>query len=215
MIRKMLVVAAAIAMPASVIAATGGLASAGGVTVNATTYSISCTGLTGSAKFNPGLMLTTGSPTETVSLKAALSGCTATPSGGGAAITSISGSASGTIHSDASAGCTGLNGAATDTGTLTVKWKATPKLSSGSTVFSVNTVTGGTDPGSATTPQFVLSSPNSVSGSFQGSDGGASSVITADSTSNEGAVVAACGGKKGLTKLGLTHPASGAAVTLS
>ena len=77
MIRKLLVVAAAIAMPVSVVAVSGGLAGASNPHT-AGTDTIKCTKLTGTVKFSPKLTIAgykSGATTTTVSAK--LSGCTA------------------------------------------------------------------------------------------------------------------------------------------
>jgi len=75
MIRKMLVVAAAIAMPVSAIAVSGGFA--GATTGSAATDTIVCKTITGTVTFSPKLTVAGyASGITTTTVKAALGGCT-------------------------------------------------------------------------------------------------------------------------------------------
>jgi hypothetical protein len=205
MIRKMLVVAAAAAMPITAIAATGGFAAAAAPKIDATHYTVSCTKITATAKFTPALS-TAGAPVsnQATAIKGSASGCTATPSAGGAAVTVVSAAISGTIN-DASSNhqCTGLLTPTTETGSLTIKWKTTQKLVSGTSVVNPGTVTGGAGgDGHAT---FTLGFNAATSGPFQGTDSGVSSSTDAETTTTVGAINGLCGGKKGLKSIAIVQ----------
>jgi hypothetical protein len=214
MIRKLPVVVAAITMSISAIALTGGVASARTPPVNATNYTATCTGISGSLSFNPPLTIAGGAVSpETVKTKASFSGCTATPTAGGASVSITKASITGTITiASSSHTCMGLStGAAT--GNSTVKWTTSPKLSSGSSVASPGTRSGG--PGGD--GSIVFSSDYSgVTGSFEGTDGGASSSTTAQTTESFSSILATCETAKGLKKVDTeTNVNTGAGEALS
>ena len=209
MIRKMLVVAAAAAMPITAVAASGGFASAAVPKVNATTYTVACNTIAATAKFSPALT-TAGAAVsdEATSIKGTASGCVATPSVGGTPITIADGAKiSGTIH-DATSDhkCGGLIVPTSETGTLTIKWKTgvgSPKLLSGTSITNPTTVTGGAGgDGHAT---FSLGFAAATSGPFQGSDGGTTSTNSAETTTTVGAILASCSPPaKGLKSIAIT-----------
>ncbi len=203
MIRKVLTFAAAIAMPVSVVAATGSVAGAAAVKVDATHYTVSCTSITAAAKFNPPLTLAGGpASNEATSISGSASGCTATPSAGGTPITVTGVKIKGTINDATSTHtCGGLTTPTTETGSLTGKWAATPKLLSASSVINPTSVMGGIGgDGNAT---FSLSYGAATSGPFQGADSGTSSSTNAETVLPISTILGLCGGK-GIKKLAIT-----------
>ena len=206
MIRKMLVVAAAAAMPITAIAATGGISGAGAPKVDATTYTVACTGISATAKFSPALT-TLGGPAsnEATSIKGSATGCTVTPTLGGTPVSVTSVKISGTINNAGSTHtCGGLTTATSETGSLTAKWKTTPKLTAASSVVNPNSVLGGVGgDGHAT---FALSFGAATSGPFQGTDGGITSSNSAETVlpvAGPTGILALCGGK-GIKSLAIT-----------
>ena len=147
MIRKLLVVAAAIAMPVTAIAVSSGTATASSPHT-AATDTIICKDITGTVTFSP-KEDAKGYVGQSVksTISATLSGCTA--SGGtketvtkGVVTGSITG-AKGTTKSPAGT-CAGLVAkSSTDTGTLTVKWSASPTVPNSG--LNVKSISGGHD----------------------------------------------------------------------
>ena len=179
MIRKVLVVAAAVAIPLGLVTATGGLAGAKAAPpINATTNTVTCTGVAGSAKFSPPLTTNEGAGNETTTIKAKLSGCTSNATGLSVTGGSVSGSFSAT-HTAGTNGCASLAGSSSESGVLTVKWKTTPKLSSGNSEVTVSSVDGGLGSDGNATFTIPGSTPDSGTGSFSGTDHGASDSTTA------------------------------------
>ena len=209
MIRKMLVIAAAVAMPVSVIAATAGTASAGGPKVDATHYTVSCTGIAATAKFSPALTTAgSASSNEKTTIKGSASSCTVTPTVGGTPVTITGAKVSGTINSAGSMHtCGGLASPTTETGNLTVKWKSSPALTSTASVTSPTTVTGGLGADGHAT--FNIAFGAAVSGPFQGSDSGTSSSTNAETTLPFTSLAVSCGGKKGLASVAVQPNANG------
>jgi hypothetical protein len=212
MIRKLLLVAVATAAPFGVLAATAGVASAG-TTVDATTATVTCTGISGTVKFTPPVTTSESAGTGKTSIKASLSGCTTNDG-----VTVTGAKASGTLTTTRTAGengCVALAGGSDATGPLTVKWKTSPKLSSGSSVVQVNSVKGsigGNGNADFTIPGTI---PNGTpSGSFQGTDNGAGDTTSAQTTTSAGSILATCEGKKGLKSIAIASPQSGNAVSL-
>jgi hypothetical protein len=208
MIRKLMMVAAAAAMPLGVIAATGGIATAKALPTDASHDTVTCTGISGSVKFKPALT-TNGTPSSsgTTSIKGALTGCT---TNGGFSI--VSNKVKGVLTSTSTHACTGLAGITQETGTLTVTWKASVKLVSKTSTITIHTAQGGFD-NTATHANFKIpGSPggtnSSVSGSFAGNDGGASSTTDANSVETLAAIGASCGAK-GLKAITLANPTDG------
>ncbi|MGO8871076.1 MAG: hypothetical protein ACLQPH_06685 [Acidimicrobiales bacterium] len=213
MIRKLLLVAAAAAMPVGMIAATGGIASAKAPPVDATHATISCTTISGSATFVPPVTADESAGSASIKIKAKVSGCTTNDG-----VTVVSGGATGTLTTTRTAGengCTALAGGSLATGALTTKWKSTPALSSGSSVINVNSIAGsvlGNGNAGFNIPGTV---PNGApSGSFQGTDAGAGDMTSAQTTLPALTLLANCD-KKGLKSIKITSPPSGAAVSLS
>ena len=201
MIRKMLVIAAAVAMPVSVIAATAGPAAA--VTkVNATNYTVTCTAIAATATFSPKLTNTaTAASPEKTKIAGSVTKCTATPTTGGAAVKLSKGTVSGTITNASSTHtCAGLTTPTTETGSLKVTWTTIPAgtlLTATSTAFPT-TVTGGAGGNGRATFTIAFSH---VTGSFQGSDSGASSTSDAQTTTTAASIFTTCGKSTGLTSI--------------
>ncbi len=204
MIRKLLVVAAAIAMPVSVVAVSGGLAGASNPRT-AGTDTITCKALKGTVSFSPALTLkgyTSGVTTTTV--KATVSGCTVK---GSTKESSVTGTASGTIKSTKGKGgtCGGLTAKSiTDAGTLTTTWKATPAAAP--SVLHIKSVAGGTKNSHGT---FVIpgTTKGSATGSFLGANNGGSDKTVAQTTETVTALATACASKTGLKSLAIeTEP---------
>jgi hypothetical protein len=214
MIRKMLVVAAAVAIPLGLVAATGGMASAKAAPpINATTNTVTCTGVAGSAKFNPPLKTSEAAGNETTSIKASLTGCTSNAAGLTVTSAKVSGSFS-SSHTAGTNGCASLAGSSTESGVLTVTWKTSPKLSSGASSVTVNSVSGGIGSDGNATFTIPGSTPDSGSGSFSGTDHGASDTTTAQTTTSATSILSTCEGKKGLKSIGIESPQSGNAAFL-
>jgi hypothetical protein len=175
-------------------------------TVDATHYTISCDTLNkGTIGFKPSLLIPGGTvPVESIKLKGALAGCTATPDGSNPPITVLSGSVSGLLSSTSNS-CTSLLGPSTATGTITIKWKvASPiKLTNATTTITVasGNISGGTlSPfGDAATYGMFTISGTSQTGPFGGPSGtGASSVTKALTVQGVGALTAPCTSAIGL-----------------
>jgi hypothetical protein len=216
MIRKLLVVAAAAAMPISVIAATGGIATAKTPPVDATHYTVSCSGITAKASFNPVLTNAGSTPsTETTKISGSASGCVATPSTGGTPITITGVKVGGTITSPNSThSCGSLASPTSENGNLVATWKTSPKIAVATSTLAVNQVTGGVGANGDAT--FVISF-SSATGSFQGTDNGAGDSTDAQTTTGISAILASCGGK-GLKSIGITkdtNAGAGPALSLS
>ena len=209
MIRKLLVVAAAIAMPVSVIAVSGGMAGASN-SHSTTTATATCSGLKGSIAFTPHLSSKgDGTTPITAKVTATLSGC----KGVGATITagSVSGSLKGApgTKTKPSGTCVGLaSGNASEVGTLTIKW--TPS-SVPNTVLNVKSDDGGTSGGHGTfaIPGNVKST---VSGSFEGTNHGASDKSLAETTLTAASILSSC--TKGISTLAIQAVPGKTAVTL-
>jgi hypothetical protein len=213
MIRKLLLVAAATAMPLGFIAATGGLATASTPPVNATTATVTCTGITGTAKFSPAVTTNEAAGPSTTSIKAVLTGCTTND---GVTVTGakVAGSLSSTRTANEN-GCVALAESSSSVGNLTTKWKTTPKLTAPSSTIAVNSIAGSVGGNGHADFTIPGTTPNgAASGSFQGLNGGASDTTTAQSTATAATILSTCEGKKGLKSFTFTSPVSGNAVSL-
>ncbi|MGB7052593.1 MAG: hypothetical protein WBG41_13585 [Acidimicrobiales bacterium] len=214
MMRKLLLVAVAAAAPIGLIAIAGTAGAAKSPPVNATTDTVTCTTISGSVKFSPAVTSSEKAGTAHTSIKATVTGCTSNAVG----LKVTSGKAAGTLTTTRTAGengCAALAGGSDATGPITTSWKTTPKLSSGDSVIHVNSISGsiGSD-GNAT---FTI--PGNVangtpSGSFQGTNAGASDTTSAQTTTSAASILATCDGKKGLKGIDIKTPASGSAVNL-
>jgi hypothetical protein len=213
MIRKLLLVAAATAMPLGFIAATTGTSSAGTPKVNATTATVSCTGISGTASFKPNVTTDESAGTGKTSIKATLTGCTTNDG-----VTVTKASVKGTLTTTRTAGengCTALAGGSAAAGPLTTKWSTTPKLSSGASVINVTSIAGSIGGDGNATFSIPGNTPNGApSGSFQGLNAGASDTTTAQTTTSALSILTTCETGKGLKSISIESPASGAAVSL-
>ncbi len=207
MIRKMLVVAAAIAMPVSIVAVSGGMAGASAPHAgSATTDTVSCTKIAGSVKFSPALNMTgytSGVTTTTVT--ATLTGCTAK---GTFADKITSGTVTGTIKSTKGKGgtCAGVTQKTiTDAGLLTVKWAASATTANSG--LTIKSIAGGVNKASHGTFTLPGSIKGTAAGSFQGANAGASDKTVAQTTDTATQLLAACSSKGGLSSLAIeTEP---------
>jgi hypothetical protein len=194
MIRKLLMVAAAIALPVSVVAVSGEIAGASnGHAGSASTDTITCTKITGTVSFSPKLTLkgyTSGSTTTTV--KATVSGCRVK---GTFADKVTSGTMTGTIKGSAgtatspSGTCAGLTRSNSVTGALSARWKATPGVPS--SVLTLKSITGAikSNHGTFTIPGSIK---GSAAGPFEGTNRGASDKTVAQTTETATQLATAC-----------------------
>ena len=172
--KKLLLAAAAVAMPVGMIASTAGIAGAGAPKTDVTHNTVSCTTVTGTAKFAPAL-ISGGSQPENTNVKLVLGGCTTDAAG----VTISAGKGSGVLHS-ASNNATSLLGPTAVTGQVVIKWTTNKKLTTKSSTVTVTVVTGGT---SGSYASFAVTSGNaSVAGDFAGSDAGATTTLYAETT---------------------------------
>jgi hypothetical protein len=175
--RKLLMGAAVLALPAGILASTAGVAGAGKPTpVNVTNASITCNSVTGTAKFAPRIILGGTSP-ENTNIKLLVGDCTVSGVGG---VTVTSGKAKGVLHY-ASNDATNLNGrVAVLSGQINIKWASSPKLSFKMSTVTVTATTGGQDGSYAS---FAIASGDAtVTNDFSGTDGGATSTFYAETT---------------------------------
>jgi hypothetical protein len=177
--------------------------------IDATNYTVSCDTITGGVVgFKPALLLG-GSTPSAASIKGTLSGCSATPAGGGDPVTVVSGSVKGTLNTSTN-DCLSLLGPSSATGTITITWKVGTgqKLTNNKTVITVSNgnVSGGTSnpfSDSATYGLFNISG-TSQTGAFGGASGtGAASFTNALTVQGVGALTPQCTspskGLKGIT----------------
>jgi len=213
MFRKLLVVAAAIAMPISLVALTGGTASANAKAGSAATDTVVCTAIAGTISFSPKLN-NTGYTNQAIktTVSATLTKCKAAGSfkttvTKGVVTGSITG-VKGTTKKKAGT-CAGLEGSSTDTGTLTTKWTASP--ADANSVLGVKSVKGGTasSHGTFTIPGTVK---GTASGSFLGANKGASDQSNAETTDTLTQILAAC--KAGISSLKIQTDTGKDAVSL-
>lgn len=212
MIRKLLVVAAAVAMPVSLVGISGMAGAAKGP--SAATDTAVCTGLTGTVSFS--IPLTnhgSTSGTEVTTVSGHLTGCTASgsfavnlPSSGSfpfsATLTGKPGSAK-----KPTATCGGLNGPTKQKGNLVTTWTgSTPAIAP--TTIGLKSTTGGV--GSDGHGTFTVQ--GKYKGSFGGSDKGATSSTAAETVDTITTIVGECG-TTGVSSLGIqTEPGVNPAV---
>jgi hypothetical protein len=182
--------------------------------VNATNDTVSCQHVNGSATFSPTVTSSEPAGTTVTTIMVKLSDCTSNAAG----LTVTSGSVSGSLSDTHGAedGCTSLVGPLGDpsfitvTGTLTTKWKTSPRLSSGNSVTTVHSVDGSVAgdglakfdiPGTGGTA-------SSGTGSFSGTDGGASTIFSVLSKSSAASILSTCD-SRGLTSIIVDHAKKG------
>jgi hypothetical protein len=183
---------------------------AAGTKVDASKYTIHCDTVVGTVGFAPPLKTSGPASPDLIKLKASLNGCTATPNAGGMAVSIASGSVTGKL-TGSSQSCTGLLGTTTVSGTIAITWKTnvgTPSLEDNKSTVTPGAITGGLfTPGAPFTGSYgsfhIGGSGVAVSDSFQGTDGGASSVTDATTGEDAGALLNICGTPGGLKTLHL------------
>ena len=177
--KKMLLTAAAVAMPVGMIAGAAGIAGATPPPkIDLSGATISCTNVTGTAKFAPRLILGGTGTSENTNVKLAISGCTV--SGTATPVIVSSGKGAGVLHSG-STNATSLFGPNAVTGQVNIKWSSSSKLTSKMSTVTVTVVTGGT-PADGYASLAVTAGNASVTGDFAGSDAGATSTLYAETT---------------------------------
>lgn len=222
MIRKLFLVAAAVAMPLGIIAASAGTASAKSVTdETGAPATASCTVSGGTLAFKYAIGLSGSGyvpPTKNKGNQITISGVTLTCTSSAVSQGSFSGVASGKIKtanpSETPAqfySCTSLEGVSpssggTLSGTLKIKWSAPAgvKFSEKKSSIAVTSVGGGSN----SSGQGTFTIPGnpgtgSISGGFPGSDGGASSSTTESTQDTEAQLASQCESSSGLSSIAL------------
>jgi hypothetical protein len=177
--------------------------------IDAQHYSVHCDTVVGTVGFAPPLSSNGPTAPNVIKLKATLGGCTVTPTSGGSPVTIISGGVTGVLHGT-SQNCSGLLGASAVTGSIATTWKTdptTPLLVNKSTL-TPGSITGGLfTPGAPFTGSYgsfhIGGSGVSVSGAFEGSDNGASSIADATTGEDAGYLLNLCSSAKGLKSIHL------------
>jgi hypothetical protein len=176
--KKLLLTAAAVAMPMGIIASAAGASAAPKPTIDVSNASITCTSVVGLLKFSPPLKIGATGDLEKTGVRLDLGGCTV--SGTATPVTIISGKGHGTLHS-ASTNAASLLGPDAVSGFVTINWKTRSKLTLKQSVVFVSEVTGGA-PSDGYLSVAVNPGNASVGGDFTGGDGGANSSMYAEST---------------------------------
>jgi hypothetical protein len=208
MLRKLLVVAAAIAMPVSIVAVSGGMAGASNPNGSPAKATVGCKGLSGSLAFSPHLIAAgDGTTAIRTTVSAKLTKCTAT---GGVTVTggTVSGVLTGApgTSKKPSGTCLGLSGQGTENGTLTIKW--TPSSVPASKLV-VKSDVGGTI-GSHASFTIPGKTKSAASGSFLGTNSGGSDKSVAETVETTAQILTAC--KAGIKTLAIE---GGAATAVS
>ncbi len=209
MIRKLLMVGAAVALPLGLVT-TFGFPSAGASTPPVVAAgTVNCTTLAGKITFTPPLTTSGGSSTETSALGVKLSGCTPSVTSDLGTGFIITGKATGSITSHSNA-CAGL--ATSMPIALTIKWKdknasgvTLAKLAPSTVSFSgFDVVSGAGGTAGFDLPQDSGGTASVASGgSFAGSDHGATSESNAFTVDSEAQIATLCGSSTGVAKLKL------------
>jgi len=181
--------------------------SGNGTPVDASNYAVTCTGVTGTVGLDPPISLSGGttSGTETYTITAALSGCTAIPTLGGPPVVVHGGSVSGTLTDQNGNSCINLAETGDNLnlqGSVQIGWNTTPSLSSGDSVLNVNSAEFSV--GSSSNPlsfQMPSDIPDSVTGSFTAGNGGADTIANITSADTLGQLFAGCDAGGGLASL--------------
>ena len=178
--------------------------SGNGTPVDASDYAVTCTGVTGTVTLDPPISLSGGttSGTETYTITAALSDCTAMPTLGGPPVVVHGGSVSGTLTDQDGNSCVNLAETGNNLnlqGSVQIGWNTTPSLSSGDSVVNVNSAEFSV--GSSSNPlsfQMPSDIPDSVTGSFTAGNGGADTIASITSADTLGQLFAGCDAGGGL-----------------
>ena len=223
MIRKMLMVAAAVAMPVGVIAATAGTASAKPVTDTVAGATATCTTSGGTIGFHyaigvarPGRVRSPGQE-QGAEDHDQRSGPVLHLVGGRGTFTGVAsgklastnpGESAADFYSAASIEGNDPSAGGTLSGSLKVAWTAPPnqKFSSKDSVITIHSTVGGTTTiGGDTYGSFTIpgTTPSSISGAFGGSDSGASSTTFAPTAQDEAALTVEATGAGGISTITL------------
>ena len=175
-------------------------------TVDASNSVITCSTITKAVIQPKPALLNGGTLPGTVKIKGSLSGCTTNAPG----VTSITGSFKGELTGGTN-DCVNLLGPTANTGTIEIKWKATPALVNSASTVTVNngSAVGGLFLGllPAAYGQFQLGNPPgaalSVAGSFTGGNGGATSTANIITTQDFGAITTLCASSTGVKALNI------------
>jgi hypothetical protein len=149
---------------------------------------VTCTGLHGTVQFTPPLT-TGGSSPEVASVQATMNHCVALDGG---ATPSVGHGATALFL--ASNGCENLTSASTNPISFAIKWSP---AGDGATTINFP----GFGPGPAATSLEMAGGATTASGSYTGSDGGASTTVVITLKSNPAAVASACNSANGLQVL--------------
>jgi hypothetical protein len=223
MLRKMLLIAAAVAMPVGVIAATAGTAAAMKVTdQTGAPATASCTTSGGTLTFKvPIGIVTTGgyqAPTKNKGNQIKVAGVTMTCTSSAVSQGTFTGTLSGKLKTGNPGdtptqeySCTALVGVSPApggflTGSLSIKWAAPAgvKFSAKKTSIPVTSILGGVN-GSSQGTFTIPGNPGtgSIIGGFPGSDGGASGTSTDATAQTESQLATQCQGTTGLSTIAL------------
>jgi hypothetical protein len=220
MIRKLLLIAAAVAMPIGVIAVSAGTASAKTTTdTTGAPAAASCTTSGGTLTFKTPLGLAGGSyvfPTKNKGNQITVAGvnfsCTSSAVSG-AFTGTLSGKIKTTDPSDSATteySCTSLSGVSpgpggTLAGTLKIKFTAPTgqKFSAKDSTIAVSSISGGVNGAGDGTFTIPGTGNGSIAGAFPGSDAGASSTSTDATADTEGQLATQCQTAGGLGTINL------------
>jgi hypothetical protein len=200
--KKLILAAAAVAMPVGMISATGGVAFAGhGIAkVDVSQDSISCT--LGAAQANLAPKITTTSkPKVNSTIAVSLTDCTVSgPDAAAFSGVTVTGAGTGVLHAS-TAGVTGMPATVTTKGKISIQWSTgTVHLKAPQSKLVIGSVTvGAAGDGNAS----VSIGSTSVKGDFGGSDLGATSGLNAETTQSLSDLATAVS-TTGLGKVGLT-----------
>ena len=223
MMKKMLLLAAAVAMPVGVVAATAGTASAKTTTLTVTGVDATCTTTGGTIGFHYGIGVagvgTYTYPTKNKGQKIAITGvdlsCTSpavpgtfTGVGAGKLVSTNPSESPSTFYSAASILGNDPSPGGTLTGSLVVKWTAPAgyKFSAKTSTLTIHSVTGGTTTiDHDTYGDFTIpgTTPGSITGAFDGTDGGASATTFQPTAQDEAALTTEATTAPGITAIGL------------
>jgi hypothetical protein len=202
MIRRLLVIAAAVAVPVSVVAATGGVAGAAAPTGVQLDH-LHCTTESTTASFSVPFSATgvTGGQQQMTTITGTISGCTVT-SGPVAIPGTITGTISGTLATGKPAStkhpagmCASLaNGTVTkEKGTLTVTWSGDPLVNGLTSSTKVKSISGGAlTVGGIVYGGFTVNGKALKTNIFQGTDKGASGVASSMTVMQGAPLLAQC-----------------------
>jgi hypothetical protein len=154
--------------------------------VDATNYTVQCSDVSGHVNWHPTIDEKTANKDIKARVRLTLSGCTASPTQGGAPVTITQGNVSGTVTN-----ASPCQNTVPARGTFKVKWVTSPKLSSGDTI-----ITDGASYFAAPYnypdfnvyfqfgPQNGSGQPGGSTGSFSGTDGGTNTYVIMDFGNN-------------------------------